>query len=164
MKILLAIDESKFSDAAVRSVAAGRPWPPDTEVGVLHAVEPPSLLLGREIAAHDPEFEAVWKALREQAKTLVEKAAEGLRRAGLNVTPSLVEGDPKSQIIDVASDWHADLIVLGSHGRKGLDRFLLGSVSEAVVCHAHCSVEIVRISASDHHDRAPSTKTKGNPL
>jgi len=163
MRILLPIDDSKFSEAAVRSVTAG-PWPPDTEVRVLHVVEPPSLLLDREVASHDPEFEAVWKALREQAKALVEKAAEGLRRSGLNATPSLVEGDPKSQIIDIASDWHANLIVLGSHGRKGLDRFLLGSVSEAVVRHAHCSVEIVRISASGHYDRAPSTKTKRNPL
>ena len=163
MRILLPIDESKFSAGAVRSVAA-RPWPPDTEIRVLHVVEPPSLLLGREMTAHDPEFEAVWKALREQAKALVAKATEGLRRSGLNVTPVLAEGDPKSQIIDVASDWHADLIVLGSHGRKGLDRFLMGSVSEAVVRHAHCSVEIVRIPARGHHDRAPSAKTKNDPL
>lgn len=154
MKILLAIDESKFSEAAVRSVAVV-PWPPDTEVRVLHVVEPPSLLLGREMAAHDPEFEVVWKALREQAKALVAKTAEGLRRSGLNVGPYLVEGDPKSQIIDVARDWHADLIVIGSHGRKGLDRFLLGSVSEGVVRHAPCSVEVVRIPARVH-DRMPS--------
>jgi nucleotide-binding universal stress UspA family protein len=147
----------------VWSVAAG-PWPPDTEIRVLHVVEPPSLLLGREMTAHDPEFETVWKALREQAKALVEKATERLRRSGLNVTPALAEGDPKSQIIDVASDWHADLIVLGSHGRKGLDRFLMGSVSETVVRHAHCSVEIIRIPPGGLHDHALSTKTKSNPL
>jgi nucleotide-binding universal stress UspA family protein len=146
MKILIAIDESKFSQAAVQSVVA-RPWPPDTEIRVLHVVEPPSLLLGREMTAHDPEFEAVWKALREQAKALVANATEGLRKSGLNVTSALVEGNPKSQIIDVASHWQADLIVLGSHGRKGLDRFLMGSVSEAVFRHARCSVEIVRIPA-----------------
>lgn len=40
--------------------------------------------------------------------------------------------------------WNADLIMLGSHGKRGLDRFLLGSVSEAVSRHAPCSVEIVR--------------------
>jgi nucleotide-binding universal stress UspA family protein len=110
----------------------------------LHVVEPPSLLLGREMTGYDPEFEAVWKALREQAKALVTKAIEILRKAGLNVTPALEEGDPKSIIIDVAKEWRTDLIVLGSHGRKGLNRFLMGSVSEAVVRHAHCSVEIVR--------------------
>ena len=146
MKILIAIDDSKFSQAAVQSVVA-RPGPPDTEIKVLHVVERPSLLLGREMTDHDPEFEAVWKALREEAKALVTKVTEGLRRSGLNATTALAEGDPKSQIIDVASDWHADLIVLGSHGRKGLNRFLMGSVSEAVVRHAPCSVEIIRTPA-----------------
>lgn len=144
MKILLAIDDSNFSQAAVQSVV-GRAWSPGTEVRVLNVVEPPSLLLGREMTGNDPEFEWVWKALREQAKALVMKATDVLRKSGLNVTTALEEGDPKSKIIDVAKEWRADLIVLGSHGRKGLSRFLMGSVSEAVVRHAHCSVEIVRI-------------------
>ena len=104
MKILIAIDDSKFSQAAVQSVVA-RPGPPDTEIKVLHVVEPPSLLLGREMTGHDPEFEAVWKAWREQAKALVTKVTEGPRRSGLNATKALAECDPKSQIIDVASDW-----------------------------------------------------------
>jgi nucleotide-binding universal stress UspA family protein len=143
MKILLAIDNSKFSQMAVQSVVA-RTWSPGTEVKVLNVVEPPSLLLGREMTGNDPEFEAVWKALREQAKDVVTKAMDVLRKAGLSVTPALEEGDPKSKIIDLAKQWNTDLIVLGSHGRKGLNRFLMGSVSEAVVRHAHCSVEIVR--------------------
>ena len=70
MKILLAIDGSDFSQAALKSVLA-RPWPASTEVKVLHVVEPPSLLMGREMGGYDPEFEMVWKALREQAKDLV---------------------------------------------------------------------------------------------
>jgi nucleotide-binding universal stress UspA family protein len=143
MKILIAIDGSDFSQAALQSVIA-RPWPLHTEVKVLHVVEPPSLLMGREMAGPDTEFEAVWNAVRDQAKDLVAKAAEKVRAAGLNVSTALVEGDPKSQIIDVANEWHADMIVLGSHGRTGLGRFLMGSVSQDVVRHAHCSVEIVR--------------------
>jgi nucleotide-binding universal stress UspA family protein len=143
MKILIAIDGSDFSQAALQSVIA-RPWPPGTDVKVLHVVEPPSLLMGREMRGFDPEFEAVWKALREQAKHLVAKAAEKLRDAKFKVSTELVEGNPKSQIIDIANEWHADMIVLGSHGRTGLDRFLMGSVSQDVVRHAHCSVEIVR--------------------
>lgn len=144
MKILIAIDGSDFSQAAVESVIA-RPWSAGTEIKVLHVVEPPSLLMGREMAAYDPEFEAVWKALREQAKDLVTKAAEKLRAAKLNVSTALMEGDPKSSIIDAANEWPANLIVVGSHGRKGLDRFLMGSVSEAVVRHARCSVEVIRM-------------------
>lgn len=47
-------------------------------------------------------------------------------------------------ILDEATHWGADLIVVGSHGRRGVDRFLLGSVSEAVALHAACSVEVIR--------------------
>jgi nucleotide-binding universal stress UspA family protein len=143
MKLLIAIDGSEFSQAALSSVIA-RPWNAGTEVKVLHVVEPPSLLIGREMGAYDPEFEMVWKALREQARDLVEKAATKLRAAGFKVETELVEGDPKSQILDAANEWRADMVVLGSHGWSGLDRFLMGSVSEGVVRHAHCSVEIVR--------------------
>src|SRR5579871_5109447 len=85
MKILLAIDGSEFSQAALRSVI-GRPWNAGTEIKVLHVVEPPALLIGREMGAYDPEFEAVWKALREQAKDLVEKATAKLRAAGFQVS------------------------------------------------------------------------------
>jgi nucleotide-binding universal stress UspA family protein len=143
MKILIAIDGSSFSQSALQSVLA-RPWPAGTEVQVVHVVEPPSLLLGREMGGYDPEFEAVWKALREQAKELVEKAAQKLRDAKFTVSTQLVEGDPKSQIIDAADAWHADMIVVGSHGWTGLSRFLMGSVSQDVVRHAHCSVEVIR--------------------
>ncbi|MGH9679399.1 MAG: universal stress protein [Candidatus Acidiferrales bacterium] len=144
MKILLAIDDSKFSQAAIESVLARR-GQAGTEVKVLHVLEPPSLLMGREMAANDPEFEVVWKALQEEAKSLVYKTVEKLRHAGFEVSPALEEGDPKAKILDVAKDWKADLIVIGSHGRTGLGRFLLGSVSENVVRHSHCSVEIVWI-------------------
>jgi len=63
----------------------------------------------------------------------------------MSVTTAILQGDTKSMIIDASEEWHADVIVLGSHGRKALDRFLMGNVSEAITRHAHCSVEIVRI-------------------
>lgn len=147
MKILLAVDESKFSEAAVHAVLA-QVRPHETEVRILHVLEPPSLLIGRELGTFDPELESVWSAMRDQAKALVEKTEEKLRAAGFSVSPSLQEGDPKSKIIDVAKEWKADLIVLGSHGRKGMQRFLLGSVAESVVRHSDCSVEIVRIPSA----------------
>ena len=146
MTILLAIDDSEFSEAALRSVAGQAPR--NTKVWVLHVLESPSTLLGREMGGSKPEFEAAWKARRGHAKALVVKAAERLRDSGLNATPILKEGDPKSRIIDLATEWHADLIVLGSHGRKGLNRFLLGSVSQAVARQAPCSVQIVRIPST----------------
>jgi nucleotide-binding universal stress UspA family protein len=144
VKILLAIDGSKFSEAAVRAVTE-RTRPQDTEIRVLHVVEPPSLLVAREMGGYDPSLEAVWEAETKQAEALVEKVANDLRSKGLRVTTMVEQGEPKSQIIEAASNWRADLIVVGSHGRKGLEHFLLGSVSDAVARHAPCSVEIVRI-------------------
>jgi nucleotide-binding universal stress UspA family protein len=47
----------------------------------------------------------------------------------------------------MADLWNADLIVVGSHGRRGFDRYVMGSVSESVALHAHCSVEVVRAAA-----------------
>ena len=144
MRILLAIDDSKFSEAATQAVIAqGRLQ--DLEVRVLHVVEPPSLLVAREMGRFDPAIAVAWQAEQEQGKVLVSKTAEVLRSRGIKAITAVVEGDPKSTIIDDAGAWNADLIVLGSHGRKGLERFLLGSVSDAVMRHAHCSVEIVRV-------------------
>lgn len=147
MKILLAIDDSKFSEAALQMMISQNS-PKNTEVKVLHVVEPPTHLMGIEMLQYDVEFEALWKAVRDQAKSIVEKAMGKLREAGFSVTPALGEGDAMAQILDVAAEWQADLIILGSHGRKGLGRFLMGSVAESVARHANCSVEIVRLPSA----------------
>jgi nucleotide-binding universal stress UspA family protein len=146
MKILLPIDDSKFSEAAIQAVIA-QAHSKDTEVRILHVVEPPSLLVARDMTGYDATLEAVWDEETKQAQALVAKTAERLRSHGIKVTTVVQQGEPKSLIIDASEEWHADLIVLGSHGRKALDRFLLGSVSEAIARHARCSVEIVRIPA-----------------
>ena len=144
MKVLLAIDDSEFSRAATQTVIE-RALPRDAEVRVLHVIMPFEPLMGELGAQIDTS--AMYQAQLIQGKALVDEAAQRLRAARLNVSTAIEEGDPKTKIIDHARKWHADLIVLGSHGRKGLDRFLLGSVSEAVARHASCSVEIVRVPA-----------------
>ena len=79
-------------------------------------------------------------------KEIIEKAAKNLRKKNpsLTVTTIAMEGSPKSVILDEAEKFGADLIVVGSHGQGGVERFLLGSVAYAVSLHAKCSVEIVR--------------------
>ena len=140
MKVLLAIDDSKFSEAATQALIA-QAKPRETEVRVLHVIEP--FTIGGEVYVRD--WQDVTQELRKRGEALLTQTAQALRTAGFQVATAMEEGDPKSVISDFAAKWSADLIVMGSHGRKGLDRFLLGSVSEAVVRHAPCSVEIVRI-------------------
>jgi nucleotide-binding universal stress UspA family protein len=55
-----------------------------------------------------------------------------------------ISGDPRRVIVEEASKWAATMIVVGSHGRRGFNRVLMGSVSEFVAMHAHCSVEVIR--------------------
>jgi hypothetical protein len=83
------------------------------------------------------------------------------------VTTVAKEGDPRVDVIDVAAEWHADLIMVGAQGRKGLDRFFLGSVSEAVARHASCSVQIARVPTEMPTHLAVSSNARrkdvGNP-
>jgi len=85
--------------------------------------------------------DAIQKA--EDAKTAAEEilSVAGFAESGTVVTSSPM---PKETILQAADEWGANLIVCGSHGRKGFSRFLLGSVSEAIASHANCSVEIIR--------------------
>jgi len=141
MKVLLATDDSKFSEAAARSLA-GQFRPEDTEVRVLLVVEPTVV---SEPPQRSPGYYPELEDQLPQAREAVDRVAKMLSSAGFRVTKSVATGDARSVILEDAAEWHADLIVLGSHGRKGLARFFLGSVSEAVARHAHCSVQIVRI-------------------
>lgn len=143
MKILLAIDGSRFSDAASEAVIRNAP-PRETEVRVVHVVEPPSLIVSREMRAHDPHFKELWRETEQQGEAIVKKTAERLRAKGFKVITAVEKGDPKSRIIEVAAKWNADLIVLGSHGRRGVERFVMGSVAEYVTRYASCSVVVVR--------------------
>jgi len=144
MRILLAIDDSRFSQAAIETVIE-QARPQDTDVRILHVVESPPLLVAREMGGYEPALETALESQKQNAEALVMKAAELLRARGLKVAATLEVGDPKSKILDVAEEWRADLIVVGSHGRRGFERFLMGSVSDAVARHAKCSVQIVRI-------------------
>lgn len=142
LRILLATDGSDYSTAAARSIAA-RPWPSGSEVRIVSVVE-------QIVPAADPWYSAgaVSKRIREdntKASTEAVNAAEEiLTSAGMKAETAVLEGSPKRRIVEESKSWGADLIVVGSHGRRGLTRYLLGSVSEAVAMHAHCSVEVIR--------------------
>ena len=145
MKILLAVDDSSYSRHASRTLVA-QFRPQNTEVRVLSVVEPISVYISADAFPHfTPQVEAIEQDRRKQATDLVNRVAKQAEEAGFSASRAVDFGDPKTKIIENASSWGADLIVMGSHGWKGINRFLLGSVSEAVARHAHCSVEIVRM-------------------
>ena len=79
-------------------------------------------------------------SLSSKAQSIVQRA----RAAGADATFLVWEGEPGDAIVAAADSENADLIIVGSHGRSGVSRFLIGSVSDYVVRHAHCPVMVVR--------------------
>lgn len=146
MKILLAVDGSECSKFAVDSIAQ-RPWPAGSVVKVISAIEPPYFPTTETWALPESYYAQTEVAAKEQAQSAIQFATDSLRAskiAQLEVISETRDGYAKNVILDEAKKWGADLVVLGSHGYRGLQRFLLGSVSHAVTTHAPCSVEIVR--------------------
>lgn len=150
MKILLAIDDSKFAEAAIQA-AISQVRQDHTQVLVLRVVDwsnfmpTPFPIGGQEPMYSTGQLESIVGDESTKAHELVTSAAERLRSAGFEASPSVRECDPKGVILDCATEWRTDLIIVSSHGRKGIARFVLGSVSEAVARYARCSVEIVRL-------------------
>jgi len=150
MKILLAVDGSLCSDAAVEEVAR-RPWPEGSSVKLLTALEIPMPPTPEGWALPANYFEELDAALRKQGENIVNRAIQKLKsNRPLSADAVLAPGSPRSVILDEAERWGADLIVLGSHGYSTWKRLLLGSVSQAVVSHAKCSVEVVRCRAESN--------------
>jgi nucleotide-binding universal stress UspA family protein len=142
MRILLAIDGSPHSRAAVDEVAR-RPWPSNSTVRVMSVIQPYTPP-ATEFVLAGATLEDMRQQQASPAEQIAKRAVDALTPTGLATETALREGDPRSAIVDEAEEWGADLIVVGSHGRTGLSRWLLGSVAQAVVGHAPCSVEVVR--------------------
>ena len=143
LKILIATDGSNFSTAALKSVAK-RPWSANSIFRVI-AIPEPFMPLS-QFPFELKEVEQLNTAAIKDARRYAESGAAILAKAGLKVgegTPLPKDSDGH-EIVKEAQQWHADLIVLGSHGRRGFDRLTIGSVSEHVAFHADCSVEVIR--------------------
>ena len=138
MKILLAIDASSASKTVVDHVAA-RPWPAGSQVQVLTVIEN---LEPWALGSIAEEIEAC-------ARQAAEVSVKHLLAHGLKAESTAANGDPKTVILDHAAAMHADLIVLGASGLGAVERFLLGSVSRAVLRFAPCSVALVRETAAE---------------
>jgi len=137
MRILLATDGSKDSQDAA-AYLKDLPLPPLTTVRVVAVVSLPAFVLDAATAVD------VQRAALDRAEDVVDKARAALAGGDLTVETDATMGDPRAEIVRQAADWRADLVVLGARGLGKVKRFLLGSVSDAVVRHAPCAVLVVK--------------------
>jgi nucleotide-binding universal stress UspA family protein len=140
-KILLATDGSDESDLAA-TTAAELARSTDSELDVIYVLEvEPWHFPPRELVKYPQRYEE----LREEGRRLCDEQVEKIKAAGGSVAESyLAVGRPAEEIVAHAQDQGAGLIVMGSRGLGGIRRALMGSVSDAVVRHAHCPVMVVR--------------------
>ena len=100
-------------------------------------------------ASLDAGAQTVINALREEGETALQTVAERAEAADVSVVSEIISGAPHKQLLQYAADNEIDLIVMGTHGRTGLDRYLLGSVTERVVRTADVPVLTVRVPDSE---------------
>jgi len=79
-----------------------------------------------------------------KAKQWLQEYCQAAEQQGVKASFEVIQGVAGDQVCDLAQEWQADLIIVGRHGRTGLTEFLLGSVSNHVLHHAHCSVLVVQ--------------------
>jgi nucleotide-binding universal stress UspA family protein len=139
MRVLLALDGSSSADAARRAVQS-LTWPSGSVIQVLGVVGPGSD--STSVAADTSESGSIDVAAN--LERFIEDAASALQAPGLVVSGSVAIGRAATVIVDVATEHHSELIIVGSRGRGPIASMLLGSVSAEVVDHAPCPVLVVR--------------------
>lgn len=144
LRVLLATDGSEASIAASEAIAE-MSWPEDTEVRVVSVINP--------MVYSFEELGITGAASTDYAHRAIGNAVRALSGARVRISAEIIAGSAVRQIIARAKNWGSDLIVLGTHERKGLSRRLFGSISAAVAKRAHCSVRVIRgkdVSLTDH--------------
>lgn len=113
---------------------------------IVHVIEPLSWQMHTMQPTVVPICDPLIEQMRSNAEQLVRDVSANLNEIFPDspIDRMLVEGIVAEEILRCAATWKADLILVGSHGRAGLQRFLLGSVSQAVSTNAECSVLIAR--------------------
>jgi nucleotide-binding universal stress UspA family protein len=157
MRVLIAVEDEQYGQAIIDFVTKHN-WPADSEFKIVHVVEP--LLVGSYMSIYpSPMLEEITEENVKYATKLVADMKEKLSKAYPNhhVFSDVFTEIPKYGILTAATEWKADMIVMGSHGRRGISHFLLGSVAEAVMSHADCSVTIVRLPA-DKKQESPEVE------
>jgi nucleotide-binding universal stress UspA family protein len=143
-RILLATDGSKYGDKAA-DYCIDMAKKLNAEVLALYVIslkhfELYALEHHDDITGYEDENARMSKEGRDALEYVVTRA----REQGVSLSTRILRGYPADEIMKVARDEHFDLIVVGNVGKSGIERVLMGSVSEAVVRHAPCPVLVVR--------------------
>ncbi|WP_292521405.1 universal stress protein [Methanoculleus sp.] len=138
-KILVAIDGSEPANRALEE-AFDEAGSRDTEVHVVYVVE--SGLFSS--LPMDNTLEIIYSVLQKEGEDILESARKKADAAGVSLTTHLRQGHAGSQIVSLAEELGIDLILLGSHGKSGVDRLLLGSVTDYVVRNSPITTMVVR--------------------
>jgi nucleotide-binding universal stress UspA family protein len=151
-KLILGVDGSRYAARAVEWIRQF-PLPPDCQVRlvmVLPFLE--DLIRARMIMPPYPvdpqEATAFAEQQRREGQEQLDQLAASLNASAIPADTEIRHGDPSLGLLDVAREQEADLIVVGSHGLDAIERFVMGTVSEKVMRHAHCSVLVVKQAAS----------------
>lgn len=138
--ILIAVDGSEVSKKAVAvSLEEARIW--KSELNAVYVIETGGL----ENIPADSTMEVVYNRLETIGEEAIKAAEEGAEKFGLNFKSYIRQGHAGEEIVNLAEEIGADLIVLGSHGKSGIDRLLLGSVTDFVTKHSKVSTMVVRL-------------------
>lgn len=139
-RILVATDFSELAEKATGwALELARRY--EARVDLVHAWSPP--LVGSPEGV-SPVSAVLINDLEREAKQAMTRALERYRTAGVALEGTVVCSDPRDAVVETAEKLKADLVVIGTHGRRGLKRALMGSVAEAVVRTAPCPVLVVR--------------------
>lgn len=148
LRVLVAFDESSQASAALRHALLTYP---DADLHVLHVIEP------REWSSMNASgggfySQEMYERAQESANTILEEANSIAQEYNVELTTAVREGRADRAIVRYAEEHDIDHIVLGSHGRRGFSRFLLGSVAERVARRSPGSVTIIREERPDRTD------------
>jgi nucleotide-binding universal stress UspA family protein len=110
---------------------------------IVHVIEPTMPMVGEGYISPQT-YAGLEASARAYARRGLDRLMKQARKAGVRVTSRVLEGSPHERIVRAARGLRSDLIVMGTHGRAGLARLILGSVAGRVVAMAHCPVMTVR--------------------
>ena len=137
-RILVAVDNEPIA-AHAADIGAELARLAGAEMAFIHVIDP-ALVNAADTGIQPDVFVA---SAKEEAKKLIDDFRKRLPQQ-VTALEFVQIGIPLTEIVNAAKDWPADLIVIGSHGRGGITRALLGSVAEGVMRHAPCPVLVVR--------------------